>query len=135
MQSTSFFTNPYPQAIRRSVAVVGGGVMGLWTALAIATQSQGHIKVRLFEAQQVGHAGAASADATRVFRHLHGPDQGIVRWTLEAGAGWEYISRLITGPSYTAPECFFCDTGSALAARPVSTLNLLLRPWNGLTLR
>jgi len=67
--------------------------MGLWTALAITRQSQGRTKVRLFEARQVGHAGAASADVTRVFRHLHGPDEQTIRWTLEAGRGWEYLGN------------------------------------------
>jgi glycine/D-amino acid oxidase-like deaminating enzyme len=98
MQPAEFFTKPYPQSIRSSVAVVGGGVMGLWTALAIATQGRGRVKVRLFEARQVGYTGAASADATRVFRHLHGPDEQTVRWALEAGRGWDYLSRVANRP-------------------------------------
>jgi glycine/D-amino acid oxidase-like deaminating enzyme len=98
MRSTKFFADTYPSAVRRSVTVVGGGVMGLWTALAIVTQGQGRVKVRLFEARQVGHSDAASADATRVYRHLHGPDEQTIRWTLEAGAGWEYLGRAANRP-------------------------------------
>ena len=84
---------PFEQMVRRQIAVVGGGIIGLSTAYAAAVRGQGRVKVSLYEADQVGHSGAASSDMNRVFRYLNGPDPTLTIWAKEASSLWEFISH------------------------------------------
>lgn len=87
------WSEPFKQISRRHITVVGGGIIGLSTAYAAAVRGQGRIKVSLYEADQVGHKGAASTDMNRVFRYLNGPDTTLTIWAKEASSLWEYISH------------------------------------------
>ena len=84
---------PFDSIARSDIAVVGGGIIGLSTAYAAAVRGAGHVKVRLYEAVETGHPGAASTDQNRVFRHLHGPDSWHTVWAKEAGIRWEQIAK------------------------------------------
>lgn len=85
---------PLKNLERRSIAVIGGGLIGLCTAYSALARSQGQVKVSLYEAAEVGHPGAASSDVNRVFRHLNGPDPILTSWALEARDIWNYLETL-----------------------------------------
>ena len=82
--SSAGFNEPFSQVARKELAVVGGGIVGVSTAYAAAIKGQGKVKVSLYEASEVGHTGAASADVNRVFRYLGGPDPLLTIWAKEA---------------------------------------------------
>ncbi len=85
---------PLGRLERRSVAVVGGGIVGVSAAYAAAVLGGGRVKVSLYEAAEAGHSGAASYDATRVFRYLNGPDPVLTAWARESHALWDRVGRL-----------------------------------------
>ena len=84
---------PYKRVERREVAVVGGGIVGVSAAYAAAARGQGKVRVSLYEASEVGHTGAASADLNRVFRFLSGPDPTLTVWSSEARDLWVALGR------------------------------------------
>ena len=98
---------PYERVGRREVAVVGGGIVGVSAAYAAAMRGQGKVRVSLYEAAEVGHTGAASADVNRVFRFLSGPDDTLTVWSGEARDMWRALGRLSGSP-------VFHETGLAM---------------------
>ena len=98
---------PYSRVERREVAVVGGGIVGVSAAYAAAMRGQGRVRVSLYEASEVGHSGAASADVNRVFRFLSGPDPTLTVWSAEARDLWNSLGRQWGSP-------VFHQTGLAL---------------------
>ena len=84
---------PYKMVERREIAVVGGGIVGVSAAYAAAMRGQGKLRVSLYEASEVGHAGAASVDLNRVFRFLSGPDPTLTVWSAEARDLWRALGR------------------------------------------
>ena len=84
---------PYSKVERREIAVVGGGIVGVSAAYAAAMRGQGRVRVSLYEASEVGHTGAASADLNRVFRFLNGPDPLLTVWAAEARDMWQALGR------------------------------------------
>lgn len=67
------------------VAVVGGGVMGCWTARWL--RRRGH-EVLLLDAYGPGSSVATSGDESRVTRSAHGPDEHYARWQRHAFDAW-----------------------------------------------
>ena len=98
---------PYSRVERREVAVVGGGIVGVSVAYAAAVRGKGRVRVSLYEASEVGHSGAASADLNRVFRFLSGPDPTLTVWSGEARDLWRALGREWGSP-------VFHQTGLAL---------------------
>ena len=98
---------PYKRVERREVAVVGGGIVGVSAAYAAAVRGEGKVRVSLYEASEVGHTGAASADLNRVFRFLSGPDPTLTVWSGEARDLWVALGREWGSP-------VFHQTGLAL---------------------
>ena len=89
---------PYSKVERREIAVVGGGIVGASAAYAAAMRGQGRVRVSLYEASEVGHSGAASADVNRVFRFLSGPDPVLTVWSAEARDMWRALGRRLGSP-------------------------------------
>ena len=73
---------------RRHLAVVGGGLIGLATAVAAARMGGDAVQVELYEQVSVGHEGGASIDVTRVFLRIYGAQTHYTRWTIEALGLW-----------------------------------------------
>ncbi len=67
------------------VLVLGGGVMGAWTAFFV---QRGGRTTALMDAYGVGHPRATSGDETRTIRSAHGPDAFYARWARAARADW-----------------------------------------------
>lgn len=91
---------PYRKVERREIAVVGGGIVGVSAAYAAAMRGQGKVRVSLYEAAEVGHAGAASVDLNRVFRFLSGPDDTLTAWSAEARDLWQALGRRHGSPVF-----------------------------------
>ena len=89
---------PFDLVERREIAVVGGGIVGVSAAYAAAVRGQGRVRVSLYEASEVGHTGAASADVNRVFRFLSGPDSTLTVWSAEARDMWRALGRRLGSP-------------------------------------
>ena len=89
---------PYSKVERREIAVVGGGIVGASAACAAAMRGQGRVRVSLYEASEVGHSGAASADVNRVFRFLSGPDPVLTVWSAEARDMWRALGQRLGSP-------------------------------------
>src|SRR5690242_2047456 len=68
--------------------VVGGGVMGLATAWAMA---RGGYTVELFEQGPLPNALASSVDEHRLIRHPYGDKLGYARMIDDAYAAWELL--------------------------------------------
>jgi sarcosine oxidase len=68
-----------------SVVVVGGGVMGAWTALWLRRRG---VKVVLVDRYGIGNTLASSTDETRVTRSGHGLDEFYPRWQRLALEQW-----------------------------------------------
>src|SRR5438477_8585697 len=79
---------PQERLTRLRIAVVGGGLMGTATAYAAARLGGPAVSVDLYEANQVGHEGAASSDSTRLFRHAYGEWSHYTRWAAETFPLW-----------------------------------------------
>ncbi len=96
MNTTPFALQPLDSAqiARRRVAVVGGGLMGVATAAALARLGGERIQVDLYEMSEVGNEAAASVDATRGFRHIYGEHAHYTRWAAEVLELWADLERL-----------------------------------------
>lgn len=71
--------------IRTEVVVVGAGIAGLMTALALARE--GH-SVTVIDRWEPGHARASSSDYNRVIRSIHGKDHFYTKWARESRLRW-----------------------------------------------
>jgi glycine/D-amino acid oxidase-like deaminating enzyme len=72
------------------VLVVGGGVMGAWSAFFARRAGA---TVGLLDAYGVGHPRATSGDETRTIRSAHGPDAFYARWARQAREDWITFGR------------------------------------------
>src|SRR5712672_2748399 len=68
--------------------IVGGGVMGLSTAWALARE--GH-DVALFEQAELPNPLASSMDEHRLIRHPYGDHKGYARMIDQAFAAWDLL--------------------------------------------
>jgi glycine/D-amino acid oxidase-like deaminating enzyme len=105
----AFLPLPADQVTRRRVAVVGGGLMGTATAYAAARLGDAGVAVDLYEAQQIGHEGAASIDNVRLFRHAYGALSYYTRWAAETFPLWRDLER-------RSGQTLYVPTGSVWAA-------------------
>ena len=97
-EHTTGLDAPYSKVARREIAVVGGGIVGVSAAYAAAMRGRGRVRVSLYEASEVGHSRAASADVNRVFRFLSGPDSILTVWSAEARDMWRALGRRSGSP-------------------------------------
>ena len=67
------------------VVVVGGGVIGAWTALRARLAGWSTI---LIDAYGIAHPRATSSDETRILRMSHGTDTFYASWAREARLAW-----------------------------------------------
>jgi glycine/D-amino acid oxidase-like deaminating enzyme len=111
--------------------VVGGGVMGLATAWALAREG---CTVELFEQGALPNPLASSFDEHRLIRHPYGDQMGYARLIDDAFAAWELVWRDI-GRTLYAPTGTLALTGNGAdwAARSADTLAAIGRPMTELS--
>lgn len=90
-----------------SAIVVGGGIAGATTALALRRQG---LSVRLIDAWEPGHAGAASGGEHRILRSSHGADEFYTQMSRQARIEWLELGE------QTGQE-IFVQAGSVMLAR------------------
>ena len=106
------------------VLVIGGGVVGLSTAWALA--KAGHEPL-LFEAGPLPNPGGASHDQHRLIRSLYGAERGYARMVGEAYGAWErlwadlgrqhYVEAGALGISLQPPETADNDLAASLTVQ------------------
>jgi glycine/D-amino acid oxidase-like deaminating enzyme len=106
--------------------VVGGGVMGLSTAWALARE--GH-DVELFEQAELPNPLASSMDEHRLIRHPYGDHIGYARMIDDAYAAWDLMWRDL-GQRLYAPTGTLALSGNGAdwADRSAETLATIGRP-------
>jgi len=70
------------------VVVVGAGVFGAWTALALALRGK---RVALLEAYGPGHSRSSSGDESRIIRMGYGADEIYTRWSQRSLYLWKEL--------------------------------------------
>ena len=70
---------------KNSIIVVGGGIVGVMTALTLQRRGE---KVTLIDRWEPGHSRASSTDYNRVIRAISGRDEFYTRWAREARQRW-----------------------------------------------
>ncbi len=83
------------------LVVVGGGVMGAWTALRAAQSGR---RVVLVDQFGIGDPRSTSADETRITRASHAADQLYARWSRAGLEAWRELER-------EAGEALFVGSG------------------------
>ena len=89
------------------VIVIGGGIMGLSTALALCRKDH---SVTIFEQNSIPNPMGSSVDHHRLIRHPYGEMGGYARMVAPAMAAWE---RLWTDLG----RAYYCETGTLILAR------------------
>src|SRR5215470_2521186 len=70
------------------VVVVGAGVFGAWTALALGLRGK---RVLLVEAYGPGHSRSSSGDESRIIRMGYGADEIYTRWSQRSLHLWKEL--------------------------------------------
>src|SRR6266851_2005879 len=106
--------------------IVGGGIMGLGTAWALARE--GH-DVELFEQAELPNPLASSMDEHRLIRHPYGEHIGYARMIDDAYAAWDVVWRDL-GQRHYAPTGTLALSGNGAdwAERSAATLAAIGRP-------
>ena len=81
----------------RDLVVVGGGVIGAWTALRALERGR---RVRLVDAFGPGDARATSGDESRITRASHGTDRLYPVWSREARTAWIALGESARAPIF-----------------------------------
>ena len=112
--------------------IVGGGIMGLSLAWAMASAGQ---TVELFEQAPLPNPLASSMDEHRLIRHPYGDHIGYARMIDDAYAAWDLMWRDL-GRSYYAPTGTLALTGNDAdwATRSAASLASIGRPMTELSL-
>ena len=112
--------------------IVGGGIMGLSTAWALARDGHG---VDLFEQGALPNPLASSVDEHRLIRHPYGEQGGYARMIDPAFAAWDLMWRDL-GRRFYAPTGTLALTGGGRdwAERSAATLATIGRPMTKLAL-
>ncbi len=71
--------------MRSEAIVVGDGIAGAMTALALARRN---VRTTLVDRWEPGHSRASSTDYNRVIRSIHGRDEFYTRWARESRERW-----------------------------------------------
>ncbi len=110
--------------------IVGGGVMGLATAWALAREG---CAIELFEQGELPNRLASSFDEHRLIRHPYGDHAGYARMIDDAFAAWDLLWRDL-GQSYYAPTgtLALSGNGATWAERSAATLAAIGRPMSEL---
>lgn len=112
--------------------IVGGGVMGLCTAWALART--GH-DVELFEQGPLPNPLASSVDEHRLIRHPYGDHAGYARMIDDAFAAWDALWRDLGRSLYASTGTLaLTGNGADWAARSATTLSKIGRPMTELSL-
>jgi len=112
--------------------IVGGGVMGLATAWALAREG---CTVELFEQGDLPNTLASSFDEHRLIRHPYGNHMGYARMIDDAFEAWDLLWRDL-GQRLYAPTGTLALTGNGAdwAARSAATLEAIGRPMTELAI-
>jgi glycine/D-amino acid oxidase-like deaminating enzyme len=112
--------------------IVGGGIMGLATAWAMARE--GH-EVELFEQGPLPNPLASSVDQHRLIRHPYGPHLGYARMIDDAYAAWDLMWTDL-GRKFYAPTgtLALSGDGTEWASRSAENLAAIGRPMTELTI-
>src|SRR5258708_39759066 len=112
------------------VIIVGGGIMGLTTAWALARA--GH-EVELLDQGPLPNPLASSMDEHRLIRHPYGDHKGYARMIDEAYAAWDLLWADL-GQRLYAPTGTLALTGNgeACAARSAAALAAGAKPSSAL---
>ena len=70
---------------KSSVILVGGGIVGVMTALALQRRGEA---VTLIDRWEPGHSRASSTDYNRVIRAISGRDEFYTRWARQSRLRW-----------------------------------------------
>lgn len=70
---------------RNSIAIVGGGIVGVMTALTLQKRGEA---VTLIDRWEPGHARASSTDYNRVIRAISGRDEMYTQWARDSRQRW-----------------------------------------------
>ena len=97
-----------PSSVARRVAVVGGGVMGGFTA---ANLIRAGAQVTLYDPHPMGTGPGASVDTGRSFRVHYGTDEGLVSMAVRARRLWAEWSVQLGRP-------LLHETGKLLVEQP-----------------
>ena len=81
---------------RYDVVVVGAGVFGAWTALALALRGK---RVGLLEACGPGHSRSSSGDESRIIRMGYGADDIYTRWSQRSLHLWKELFAAARNPA------------------------------------
>ena len=103
-----------------SVAVVGAGCFGAWTALHLA--QAGHA-VTLLDAYGPGNARSTSGGETRIIRMGYGVQELYTRWSLRSLASWKALcTRTKTTLFHETGVLWMAHEDDALTAETMATL-------------
>src|SRR3954466_7211042 len=112
--------------------IVGGGIMGLSTAWAMARD--GH-EVDLFEQASLPNPLGSSIDEHRLIRHPYGNHAGYARMIDPAFAAWDLLWRDLGCKLYAATGTLaLTGNGADWAERSARTLAAIGRPMRELTI-
>ena len=104
------------------VAVVGAGVFGAWTALALARRGK---RVVLLEAYGPGHSRSSSGDESRIIRMGYGADEIYTGWAQWSLVKWKELFAATRNEALFQPTgvLWLAETGNAAqrATRQVLT--------------
>jgi glycine/D-amino acid oxidase-like deaminating enzyme len=109
-----------------TVAVIGAGVFGAWTALQV--RRAGH-DVTLIDAFGPANGRASSADHSRVIRAGYGADAAYSRWATESLQEWQALAADSTQTLLTITGALFLgEPGNAYVRATHDTLQALQLP-------
>lgn len=84
-----------PQGAGKSIAIIGGGVMGAFTAAHLLERGA---HVTLYDPNPLGQGPGASVDTGRSFRVHYGTDQGLISMAVRSRALWSQWSERLGRP-------------------------------------
>jgi glycine/D-amino acid oxidase-like deaminating enzyme len=117
--------------VTHDVIVIGGGVMGTWTALELQRSGR---QVLLLDAYGFGNPRASSADHSRIMRSSHGHDTFHARWAREAREAWIALGDESGQPVFVqAGALWFARREDGFEAASLATLRALGIPAERLT--
>lgn len=91
-----------------SIAVVGAGAFGGWTALHLLRMGA---RVTLVDSWGPGNSRSSSGGESRVIRATYGPDREYTRMVVKALDLWKSINRSTTGDLYTETGVLWMHRG------------------------